>query len=100
MVSPIVFIVMGTVMLKNIAGSWQLLDITKMHKSNWPMLHHSPWNRETTSGTLTEEHLPHIQAATSSGRMVCSTIAQINHTTQEALLDSCSTISSFTIDLV
>ena len=47
MVSPIVFIVMGTAMLKNIAGSWQLLDITKMHKSNWPMLHHSPWNRET-----------------------------------------------------
>ena len=32
--------------------------------------------------------------------MVCSTIAQINHTTQEALLDSGNTISSISIDLV
>mgnify|MGYP002776881876 FL=1 len=49
---------------------------------------------------LMEEQLPHIQAATSSGRMVCSTIAQIDNTSHEALLDSGSTISSISIDLV
>ena len=48
MVSPVVSIVMGTTMLKNIAGSWQPLDIIKMYEFNWPTLHHSPWNRETT----------------------------------------------------
>ena len=47
-----------------------------------------------------EEQLPHIQAATSSKRLVCSTLARIDNTSQEALLDSGSTISSISIDLV
>ena len=52
------------------------------------------------SGTLMEEQLLHIQAVTSFGRMVCSTIAQINYTWHEALLDSGSNISSISVDLV
>ena len=47
-----------------------------------------------------EEQLPHIQVATSSKRLVCSTLARIDNTSQEALLDSGSTISSISIDLV
>ena len=49
---------------------------------------------------LKEEQLPHFQAATSSTRIVCSTMARIHNQPYEALLDSGSTISSISLDLV
>ena len=49
---------------------------------------------------MKEEQLPHFQAATSSSRIVCSTIARIQNTSHEALLDSGSTISSISLDIV
>ena len=51
-------------------------------------------------GMLKEEQLPHFQAATSSTRIVCSTMARIHNQPYEALLDSGSTISSISLDLV
>ena len=51
-----------------------------------------PKYRETATrdvrGMLKEEQLPHFQAATSSTRIVCSTMACIHNQPYEALLDS------------
>ena len=49
---------------------------------------------------LKEEQLPHFQAATSSTRIVCSTMAHIHNQPYEALLDLGSTIASISLDLV
>ncbi|MCO5577880.1 hypothetical protein L7F22_031715, partial [Adiantum nelumboides] len=51
-------------------------------------------------GTLVEEHRPQIHATTSSSCMVCSTLAQRGNTSQEVLLDLCSSISSISKQLV
>ncbi|MCO5566622.1 hypothetical protein L7F22_020299 [Adiantum nelumboides] len=52
------------------------------------------------SRKVVEEHYPQMQAATSSRCMVCSLPVQIKNTSHEALLDSGSTISSISQELV
>ncbi len=51
-------------------------------------------------GTVAEEHRSHIQAATSSNKMICSVNASIGNNTYEVLLDSGSSISSISEKLV
>ena len=63
-----------------------------------PHVHVSTSSTSPVSPTIKPP--PHVHASTSSTSPVCTAIARLQHTTQEVLLDSGSSISSISADLV